>query len=56
MGSTNLHIDIPKMVALYKSGTLKLDELISGRYPLAKINEAIESVQKGEALRNVIVF
>jgi S-(hydroxymethyl)glutathione dehydrogenase / alcohol dehydrogenase len=56
MGSTNLHVDIPKMVALYKSGALKLDELISGRYPLTKINEAIASVLKGEALRNVIVF
>jgi S-(hydroxymethyl)glutathione dehydrogenase / alcohol dehydrogenase len=35
---------------------LKLDELITGRYPLEKINEAVESVVKGEALRNVIVM
>jgi Zn-dependent alcohol dehydrogenase len=33
-----------------------LDELITNRYPLDKINEAIESVEKGQALRNVIVF
>ena len=56
MGSTNLAVDVPKMVALYKAGVLRLDELITGRYPLARINEAIESVQKGEALRNVIMF
>jgi Zn-dependent alcohol dehydrogenase len=56
MGSINLQVDIPQLVALYQAGRLKLDELISGRYPLEKINEAIESVERGEALRNVIVF
>jgi S-(hydroxymethyl)glutathione dehydrogenase / alcohol dehydrogenase len=56
MGSTNLQADIPQMVELYKAGKLKLDELITQRYPLEKINEAIVAVEKGEALRNVIVF
>jgi S-(hydroxymethyl)glutathione dehydrogenase / alcohol dehydrogenase len=56
MGSTNLKVDIPNLIKLYQNGVLKLDELITGRYPLEKINEAIESVEKGEALRNVIVF
>ncbi len=56
MGSTRLSVDVPRLVALYQHGRLKLDELISARYPLEQINEAIESVEKGEALRNVIVF
>ena len=56
MGAINLQVDIPQLVALYQSGRLKLDELITARYPLEKINEAIESVEKGEALRNVIVI
>lgn len=56
MGSTRLSIDIPKLVALYQAGRLKLDELITNRYALEQINEAIESVEKGEALRNVIMF
>ncbi len=56
MGSTRLGADIPKLVNLYKNGGLKLDELITARYPLDQINEAIESVEKGEALRNVIIF
>ncbi len=56
MGTTQLHTDIPKLVALYKAGVLKLDELITARYPLEKINEAIEAVERGEALRNVIMF
>ena len=37
-------------------GRLLLDELVTNRYPLDQINEAFASVNKGEALRNVIVF
>ncbi len=56
MGSTRLQVDLPKLVTFYQQGRLKLDELISGRYPLEQINEAVASVNRGEALRNVIVF
>lgn len=56
MGSTRLQVDVPKLVELYQQGRLKLDELITTRYPLAEINEAIAAVKRGEALRNVIVF
>lgn len=56
MGSTRLSVDIPILIDLYKAGHLKLDELITNRYPLEQINEAIESAERGEALRNVIIF
>ena len=56
MGGSRIAIDIPHLVTLYQQGRLKLDELISGRYPLERINEAMASVKAGEALRNVIVF
>ena len=56
MGSTRLQIDVPKIVELYKQGRVKLDELVTKTYPLGKINEAIEAVVQGKALRNVIVF
>lgn len=56
MGSTRLHVDVPRLINLYQHGRLKLDELITAHYPLERINEAIESMEKGEALRNVIVF
>ena len=56
MGSSSIRRDIPYLVSLYRQGRLKLDELITGRFPLADINEAIASVKSGEALRNVIVF
>ena len=56
MGAANLKIDIPNLISMYKSGRLKLDEIITGRYPLERINEAVASTEKGEALRNVIMF
>lgn len=48
--------DIPWMIDLYRQGRLKLDELVSGRYPLDAINEAIADTRTGSAKRNVIVF
>jgi S-(hydroxymethyl)glutathione dehydrogenase/alcohol dehydrogenase len=56
MGAVNIKEDIPKLITLYQIGRLKLDEIITGRYPLESINEAIESTERGEALRNVIMF
>ncbi len=56
MGSTRLQVDVPRLVALHRDGRLKLDELISARYPLARINEALAAVERGDVLRNVIVF
>jgi len=56
MGSTRLHVDVPWLVELYRNGRLKLDELITTRYPLEQINEAIAAMETGAALRNVIVF
>jgi len=56
MGSSRIDIEIPRLEALYRRGDLRLDELISGRYPLSAVNEAIADVRRGTALRNVIVF
>ena len=56
MGSADIRVDIPRLVGLYQNGNLKIDELISGRYPLDDINAAIAAVRRGEVRRNVIVF
>jgi len=56
MGSSRLHADVPHLVALYRQGQLKLDELITARYSLDQINAAIEVIESGAAVRNVIVF
>jgi S-(hydroxymethyl)glutathione dehydrogenase/alcohol dehydrogenase len=55
MGSSRLTIDVPWLASLYLLGRLKLDELITAHYPLDRINEAIEAMERGEAIRNIIV-
>lgn len=56
MGGTRLSVDIPRLVLLYLQGRLRLKELITERYSLTQINEAVDVVQRGEALRNVILL
>jgi len=56
MGDVVVQRDIPWMVDLYLQGRLKLDELISGRWSLDQINEAIADTRTGAARRNVILF
>jgi len=55
MGDGRIDRDIPALITLYREGRLGLDALISRRYPLAGINEALASTRRGEALRNVII-
>jgi S-(hydroxymethyl)glutathione dehydrogenase / alcohol dehydrogenase len=54
-GSKSLGDEIGSLVRLYEEGLLRLDELITGRYPLARINDAITAARQGDALRNVVV-
>lgn len=56
MGDVVIQRDIPWMIDLYEQGRLKLDELISGRWQLEQINEAIADTRTGSAKRNVILF
>ena len=54
MGSSVPSRDVPEAAALYLAGRLRLDELISSRYPLERIGEAIEAVHAGSELRVVV--
>lgn len=56
MGDTVLSRDIPVLIDHYKAGRLKLDELITKRYTLDQINQAIEDAEHGACRRNVIIF
>lgn len=56
MGDVVLTRDIPWMIDLYQQGRLKLDELVSGRWTLDQINQAIADTRSGAARRNVIIF
>lgn len=56
MGDAVIKRDIPWMIDLYHQGRLKLDELISNRWRLDQINEAIADTRTGTVRRNVILL
>jgi S-(hydroxymethyl)glutathione dehydrogenase/alcohol dehydrogenase len=47
-GDTDPTADIPRYARVYAAGKLRLKELITDRFPLAKINEAIGKMRAGE--------
>jgi len=55
-GSSRPAIDIPKLIALYRAGKLKLDELLTRTYPFKEINEAYAALERGEVARSVVTF
>lgn len=55
-GDTRPDVDIPRYIQLYKLGRLKLDELITHKFGLEHINEAIDLVRSGEAGRILLRF
>ena len=56
MGAVRSRLDIPRIIELYHDGRLKLDELVSGHFRFDQINEAIKSMEKGNIIRNVLMF
>lgn len=55
-GSVDSARDFPMLLALYRSGRLPLDSLITGHFPLEQINEAYAALLRGEGGRTLIVF
>jgi S-(hydroxymethyl)glutathione dehydrogenase / alcohol dehydrogenase len=55
-GSSRPFIDIPMLMNLYQAGKLKLDELLTRRYPFSQINEAYAALERGEVLRSIVTF
>jgi S-(hydroxymethyl)glutathione dehydrogenase/alcohol dehydrogenase len=55
-GSCVPRIDFPRMLALYRGGKLKLDELITRRYAIDEAPQAFADLESGKNARGVIVF
>jgi alcohol dehydrogenase (nicotinoprotein) len=54
-GDSNLMYDIPKLLGLYKTGQLKLDELVTRKYALDEINQAYQDMHDGKNIRGVVI-
>jgi S-(hydroxymethyl)glutathione dehydrogenase/alcohol dehydrogenase len=53
-GGVNPHADIPRMLSLYRHGQLKLDEIVTTRYPLEKINDGYDDLLNGRIMRGLV--
>jgi S-(hydroxymethyl)glutathione dehydrogenase/alcohol dehydrogenase len=47
--------DILRQIDLYRAGKLKLDEMITRRYPLDEVNTAVDDLLEGRNIRGVII-
>src|SRR6202789_3153322 len=54
-GDCNPTTDIPKILGLYQSGDIKLDEIITRTYTLDQINEGYDDLLEGKNVRGVVV-
>lgn len=55
-GSADVRREFDRLLRLWKAGRLDLEGMITKRADLDGINDAIESLRKGEAIRTVIEF
>ncbi len=55
-GSSNPRNDIPKLLSLYASGQLKLDEVITREYALEDVNQGYDDMLSGRNLRGLIRY
>ncbi|ALE91184.1 alcohol dehydrogenase [Arthrobacter alpinus] len=56
LGSAVPSRDIPKYAQLWREGRLPVEELITSRIELADINHAMDQLEDGKAVRQVIMF
>ena len=56
MGSCVPTRDIPRYIELYKNDSLPVDKLIGERFSFDGLNEALDRLDDGEALRQILIF
>ncbi|MFA5891741.1 MAG: Zn-dependent alcohol dehydrogenase [Actinomycetota bacterium] len=54
-GSCNPRRDIPRIIDLWRAGSLDLEGLVTDRMPLESVNEAFEAMEAGTAIRTLLV-
>jgi S-(hydroxymethyl)glutathione dehydrogenase/alcohol dehydrogenase len=55
-GGARGRTDVPKIVDWYMDKRLKIDELITHRLPLERINEGFDLMKRGESIRSVVIY
>ena len=55
-GGARGRTDVPKIVDWYMDGKINIDDLITHKFPLEKINDAFDLMHTGKSIRSVIEF
>src|SRR5471032_3030319 len=55
-GGARGRTDVPKIVDWYMEGKLNIDDLITHRLPLERINEGFDLMKSGESIRSVVIY
>jgi alcohol dehydrogenase len=55
MGSSVAQRDIPRYIELWRRGKLPVERIVSGHVGLDRINEAMDALAAGEALRTLVL-
>ncbi|MGA8381301.1 MAG: zinc-binding dehydrogenase, partial [Stellaceae bacterium] len=55
-GGAKGRTDVPKIVDWYMAGKINIDDLITHRLPLERINDGFDLMERGESIRSVVVY
>ncbi|HKT71360.1 MAG TPA: S-(hydroxymethyl)glutathione dehydrogenase/class III alcohol dehydrogenase [Steroidobacteraceae bacterium] len=55
-GGARGRTDVPRIVDWYMENKINIDDLITHRLPLERINEGFDLMTKGESIRSVVVY
>jgi S-(hydroxymethyl)glutathione dehydrogenase/alcohol dehydrogenase len=55
-GGARGRTDVPKIVDWYMDGKIRIDDLITHKMPIEKINDAFDLMHSGESIRSVALF
>ncbi len=55
-GGARGRTDVPKIVDWYMDGKIAIDELITNKLPIEKINDAFDLMHAGKSIRSVVTF
>ncbi|MDH4394771.1 MAG: S-(hydroxymethyl)glutathione dehydrogenase/class III alcohol dehydrogenase [Limnobacter sp.] len=55
-GGARGRTDVPKIVDWYMEGKINIDDLITHKLPLERINEGFDLMKSGESIRSVVEF
>ncbi len=55
-GGAKGRTDVPKIVDWYMEGKINIDDLVTNIVPIDQINQAFDSMHRGEVIRSVVTF